>query len=333
MKERSSTYGIQSRKRIARYVPVFLVICVCCVFLQVPVLAHADISENVSNQSAISGVYEQAGISEYSHLIELYFEGNDYVFATESIVYSAGSANDSEEFVLWVAENTEVMQFQVSDMANSSTATSVNYSKEGNLLYFPSYYGTTGSSGMPLLYGIRYATHSHEEVPTFRKVIRKDGIFDYPISRLIIVVNHEENEIPAIISADGLRIVADETTSDKNSTSYIWSFPQFNEFSIILEKNDDKQAATIPYNSFFMLGILGIIIVIIAAVILYYKKGSSGKLSGFEDRYEAELAVLAQLKEDKEKKKLSKEEFESLHKKHSESALRIKRKIEEMKKT
>ncbi|WP_342305374.1 hypothetical protein [Methanolobus sp. ZRKC5] len=332
MKEQSSTHAIQSRKYITRYAPVFLMLCVCCVFLQAPVLAHADILENASNHSAVSGIYEQAGISEYNHLIELYFEENDYVLATESIVYSTDSANGSEEFVLWIAENAEVMQFQVSDMASGSTAASVNYSKEGDFLYFPSYYGTTESSGMPLLYSIRYATHSHEEVPTFRKVIREDGVFDYPISRLIIVVNHEESEIPAIISADGLTIVADETINDKSYTSYIWSSPQFNEFSISLEKNNDERA-TIPYNSIIMLGMLGIIIVIIAAAILYYRKGSSGNLSEFEDRYEAELAVLAQLKEDKEKKKLSNEEFGKLHKKHSENALKIKRKMEKLKKT
>lgn len=306
-------------------------LCVCCVFLQDPVLAHADISENVSNQSAISGVYEQTGISEYSHLIELYFEGNDYVFATESIVYSAGSANDSEEFVLWVAENTEVMQFQVSDMANSSTATSVNYSKEGNLLYFPSYYGTTGSSGMPLLYGIRYATHSHEEVPTFRKVIRKDGIFDYPISRLIIVVNHEENEIPAVLSADGLRIVADETTSDKNSTSYIWSTPQFTELKVTLEEDDFNQTAKTQYDSLIVPGILTIII--IAATVLYYRKKTPGNLNDFKDLYEAEMAVIAQIKEDRKKNKLSNEDAERLLKKHSTNASKIKSKMEKLKKT
>ncbi len=305
----------------------------CCLFLQAPALAHANISENISDRSAISGIYEQTGISEYNHLIELYFEENDYVLASESIVYSAGSANDSEEFVLWVPENAEIMQFQVTDMAGSSTATSVNYSKEGNFLYFPSYYGTTDSSGMPLLYGIRYATHSHEEVPTFRKVIREDGVFDYPISRLIIVVNHEENEIPAIISAEGLTIAADEIISDKNYTSYIWSFPQFNELSIALEKNNEERAATIPYNSFIMLGILGIIIVIIAAAILHYRKESSGEMSKLEDRYEAELMVLAQIKEDRKKNKLSKEESESLHKKHSDNALKIKSKMEKLKKT
>lgn len=307
-------------------------IFICCLFLQASALAHANISENISDQSAISGIYEQTGISEYNHLIELYFEENDYVFVTESIVYSTGSANDSEEFVLWVPENAEIMQFQVTDMASSSAATSVNYSKEGNFLYFPSY-GTTSSSGMPLLYDIRYATHSHEAVPTFRKVIREDEVFDYPISRLIIVVNHEENEIPAIISAEGLTIAADEIISDKNYTSYIWSFPQFNELSIALEKNNDERAATIPYNSFVMLGILGIIIVIMAAAILHYRKESPGEMSKLEDRYEAELTVLAQIKADRKKNKLSKEEFESLHKKHSDNALKIKSKMEKLKKT
>ncbi|MDY0386461.1 MAG: hypothetical protein RBT65_04890 [Methanolobus sp.] len=331
MKEQSSTYAIQSMKYIVRYVPVFLILCVCCVFLQAPVMADADITENVSNQSAISGIHEQAGILEYNHLIELYFEENDYVFATESIVYSTGSANGSEELVLWIAENAEVMQFQVSDMANSSTATSVNYSKEGNFLYFPSYYGTTGSSGMPLLYGIRYATHSHEEVPTFRKVIRKDGIFDYPIFRLIIVVNHEENEIPAIISADGLRIVADETTSDKNSTSYIWSTPQFTELKVTLEEDDFNQTAKTPYDSLIVPGILTIII--IAATVLYYRKKTPGNLNDFKDLYEAEMAVIAQIKEDRKKNKLSNEDAERLLKKHSANASKIKSKMEKLKKT
>ncbi|WMW22656.1 hypothetical protein RE476_02230 [Methanolobus mangrovi] len=298
--------------------------------MQGPALALSNDSDNISNPSAISTDSEQAGVSEFSHLIEVYFEDDNYLVASESIVYSASSANNSQELVLWIPENAEIMQFQVTDMIASTTATSVNYSRTGDFVSFPSY-GDTSSSGMPLLYGIRYVVQSHEEEQTFRKVISEDGIFDYPVSRLIIIVHHEESEIPAITSVSGLQLVADEVISEMNYTSYAWSSPQFNEFSITLINQNSGTKTGMWDNYSLIVGIVLLIIVVAAA--LFYKKNDSGSISDLEDLYEAELAVLAQIKEDRKKKKLSEEEFENLHKKHSDSALKIKNKMEKLKKT
>ncbi len=329
MKKQSSDKGINPRKYIARYASVFLMLCIFCLFLQSPAMALSDSSSNLSDSSATSTDSEQTGTSEFSHLIEVYFEDDNYLVASESIVYSASSANNSKELVLWVPENADIIQFQVSDMTASTTATSVNYSRKHDFLYFSSY-GDTSSSGMPLLYGIRYVVHSHEEEQTFRKVISEEGIFEYPVSRLIIIVHHEDNEIPAITSVSGLPLVADEVISDMNYISYAWSSPQFNEFSITLINQNSGTKTGMGYNYSLIMGIILLIIVVAAA--LFYKKNDSGNISDLEDLYEAELAVLAQIREDRNKKKLSKEEFESLNKKHNENALKIKNKMEKLKK-
>ncbi|WP_094228292.1 hypothetical protein [Methanolobus psychrotolerans] len=327
MKKQPSPSNSSAFKKIRNhYIPIFIVLSVFCLFLQAPALAN---DENEGNESAISIVSKQTRISEFSHLIELYFEDDNYVIISESIVYSAGSPNNSEELVLWIPENAEIMQFQVTDMAGSTPISSVNYSRKDNLLYFHSY-GTTASDGMPLLYMIRYAVHNHEENPAFRKVIREEEIFEYPISRLIIVVNYEEGNVPAIYSADGFSLVADQVTNGETYTSYVWSSPQFNELSIALQNNIDTNTGN-GHNSGLIAGI--ILLVIVLAGVVYYKMNRPGYSEELEDLYEAELAVLAQIKEDRIKNKLSREEFEKLHKKHTGNALKIKNKKDKLKKT
>ncbi|SFM23025.1 hypothetical protein SAMN04488696_0463 [Methanolobus profundi] len=269
-------------------------------------------------------------VSEFSHLIEMYFEDDNYIIVSESVVYSTGSVNDSDDLVLWIPENAEIMQFLVTDMTGSASETSVNYSREGNFIYFSADESST-SNVMPLLYGIRYVVHSHEDVATFNKVIRSEGILDYPISRLIIVVNHENSEIPSITSANGIQLVADQASNDDGKTSYIWSSPAFDEFSVTLQSPNSYTNTGTGYNYSLIIGIV-LLIVVIGAV-LYYKKDSSGKLGELEELYEAELAVIAQIESDRKKKKLSKDDFERIHKKHSDSAAKIKEKMEKLKKT
>ncbi|WP_340818569.1 hypothetical protein [Methanolobus sp. WCC4] len=311
---------------IERCIPMFFILCICSLFLITPAIAFPDDADN----SSASTIAEDVGITEYSHLIEMYFEDDNYILVGESVVYSTGSANESGELVFYVPENANIMYLQVTDMAGSIPATSVNYSREDDFIYF-SPVGLTGSGGMPLIYDTRYTVHSHEEVPTFNKVIRENGVLDYPISRLIIVVNHDNEEIPSITSADGIILVADEVMSGTNKTSYIWSSPDFDEVNVILEKHNTGPTAGGVPNYSIIVGI--ILLVIVIAAVLYYKKGSSGKLNELEDIYEAELVVLAKIDEDRKKKKLSKEDFERIHKKHSDNAEKIKQKMEKLKRT
>ena len=75
------------------------------------------------------------------------------------------------------------MQFQTTDMAGSNSAVPVNFTRNGNYLSFNSE-EYEGSSGMPLLYGIRYVLPDTES-EVFRKVIYEHGKLEQPISRLI----------------------------------------------------------------------------------------------------------------------------------------------------
>ncbi|WP_292467323.1 hypothetical protein [Methanolobus sp.] len=295
--------------------------------MQNPVLAMSDTPDITNNSSSVLTPAHQAGISEYSHLIELSFDENNYIVAGEALVYSTDSQNKSEELALWIPENADIMQFQTTDMMATVASTAVNYSRNGNLLYFNSP-DISNSTNMPLLYGIRYSVHSHEEVTTFNKVLREENVFGYPVSRLIIIVNHGENEVPAVTSADGTPIIADESMSESNQTSYIWSAPQFTEFMVTLEEENYHETSKTTINPFIISGIL--VVIIIATAIIYYRKGNSEDMDELRDRYEAELAVIAKIEEDYKKNKLSKDEFESILKKHSDNASSIKRKMEKL---
>ncbi|MEZ5333951.1 MAG: hypothetical protein R2741_01250 [Methanolobus sp.] len=296
-------------------------------------MAAYDNSGNINNSFTRETFSGETGTSEYSHLIELTFEENNYIIAGEAIVYST-DANTSENFVLWLPENADIMQFQATDMMASVASTPVNYSREANLVYFsPPLHGNT--TGMPLLYGLRYSVHSHEEIPTFHKVLREEDIFGYPISRLILIVNHESNEIPSVISAEGKPIVADEVSSEADQTSYLWYSPEFTEINVILESESIAQTSEDSSNPLIIPGILAIIIIGAAIVYykMYHKKQNPDNISELQDIYDAEMAVISQIKEDRKKKKLSKEEFDSILKKHTDNASKIKNKIEKQKRT
>lgn len=315
-----------SMKDIERCLHTFILLSICSLFLITPSTAFANYTDN----SSANTITEQSQTTEFSHLIEMYFEDDNYIIVSESVVYSTGSANNSDELVLWIPENAEIMQFLITDMTGSYSETSVNYSREGNFIYFSEDESST-SNVMPLLYGIRYVVHSHEEVATFNKVIRDEGILDYPISRLIIVVNHGNNEIPSITSANGVQLIADEASSDQGKTSYIWSSPAFDEFSVTLKSPNSYTSTGTGYNYNVIIGI--VLLTIVIGAVLYYKKDRSGKLDELEELYEAELAVLTQIENDRKKEKLSKEDFERVHRKHNESAAKIKEKMEKLKRT
>lgn len=311
---------------IIRYLPL-LMLCGCLILSQTlsPALAN-----DTNGTSANATVPAQTGVSEFSHLIEIKFLADGYVLVEEAVVYSTGTANDIEELVFWVPDNADIMQFQATEMADSTTSGPINYSRNGNFLYFQPH-ETTGSGGMPLLYGIRYVIQETGEASAFRKVIRDQGTFEYPIARLIVIVDHDEGRVPIISSDEGLSLTADETVHELDYTSFVWTSPQFDELSITLEEQGPDNGSRNGYNSGIIIGIL--LLVALIRIVVYNKKGSSGDLDELEDSYEAELAVIARIEEDRKKNKLSKEEFESLHKKHTESALKIKSKKEKLKKT
>jgi hypothetical protein len=326
MKKQLSFNDTETELRILKYSFIFLLILTCGISFQSTVLAASENPINVTNTSTTATLSNATGISEYSHLIELSFEENNYIIAGEAIVYST-DANSSEELVLWIPENADIMQFQVTDMMASAASTSVNYSREGDLIYFslPLFENT---SSMPLLYGIRYSVHSHEEIPTFHKILREENVFGYPISRLILIVNHEANEIP---SSEGTPIFADEVTNTANQTSYVWNSPGFTEISVTLETENVIQNSEDSSNTLIIPGI--ILVAIIAAAILYYKKENSGDLSELQDIYDAEMTVIAQIKKDRKNNKLSQKEFESILKKHTDNISKIKNKMEKLKRT
>lgn len=307
---------------------IILILCITFLLSHNPAMAFPENTDNANNTSVVNST-DQSEVSEFSHLIELYFEDNNYILAGESVVYSTNKENVSDQLVMWVPENAEIMQFFATDMMESGSTVSINYSRQNGVLYF-NRPGNLTSGGMPLLYKIRYVVHSHEEIPTFNKVISEEGPLDHQVSRLILLINHQKDQVPVITSADGSPIKADDTANEDNKTSYIWSSPQFSEFSVALQKNSYPQTSGTSFGSFMIPGI--IVLIIITVAIMYYRSQRNGDLKELEDIYEAEMEVISRIKEDRKNNRLSKDEYESVLKKHTDNVSKIKRKMEKQKK-
>jgi hypothetical protein len=313
---------------------VCLSLALCIILLQIPAMALSSDNGNLSVESVTA---EQGNISEYNHLIEVSLLDTGYVVVSESMVYLIESAGDQysnqNQIMLLIPENAEIMQFQATDMAGANSALPVNYTRDGNYLYFYSQENEI-SSGMPLLYGVRYVLpDTGNEV--LRKVIYENGELEQPISRLIVTVYHNENSDISISSENGDLLTADNTVMEANYSSYMWNAPQFNEFTITCEEKELVQNTTTSGNS-QIIPILVVIIIVAPAAFYYTKKyapKSSKDINELEDLYEAEMTVIDRIKQDRKNNKLSQEEFDKLKKKHSENASKIKSEMEKLKKT
>lgn len=333
MKKQLFICDLNTGTKKCKCISLILALCICFVIFQTPAMAFSEYASNGNNTYNVFDPTDQNKISESSHLIELYFEDNNYILAGESVVYSIADENNNTELVMWIPENAEILQFLAADMMRGSSAIPINFSRQDDLLYFAEDQNIS-FGGMPLLYEIRYTVHSHEETATFTKIIREEDYFGYPVSRLILLVHHQEDEIPSVTLADGTPIIADEVNSEATQTAYIWSAPQFNDFSVILQKNSyaptTESSPESSVNSLIVPGIVALVIV--GAAVLYYKH-DSGNIDKLEDIYEAELAVIARIKEDRKKNVLSKDEYESILQKHANNAEKVKSKMEKLKKT
>ncbi|MBP1909032.1 hypothetical protein [Methanolobus bombayensis] len=301
------------------------------------IIPVAALSINNETSSAESMITEQGNVSEYNHLIELSLLNTGYVVVSESMVYliesTKGQDSNQTEIKLWIPENAEIMQFQVTDMANTNSAVPVNFTRDTNYLYFYSNENEV-SSDMPLLYGIRYVLpDTGDEV--FRKIIYEKGELEQPMSRLIVTVHHDENTDISLFSENGDLLAADDTVVEANYSSYTWNTPEFNEFTINREQNELVQSTETSENN-LIIPILVLIVIVVAVGYYYMRKKSpanSKDISELEDLYDAEMAVLSQIKQDRKNNKLSQEEFDNLKKKHSESASKIKIELEKLKRT
>ena len=93
--------------------------------------------------------------------------------------------------------------------------------------------------------------------------------------------------------------------------------PQFDEFSIVVDKLEPVTKKETGFNYSMIIVILLFILVI--GVVSYNKKkvstGNSKDIRELEDLYDAEIEVIERIKEDRKNNKLTQEEFDKLEKK------------------
>jgi hypothetical protein len=337
MKQNSSSYFFYIRSFPGKVKPSFLVCLALVLFIMSMTTSAIALTSGNETLATESMMTEQGNVSEYSHLIEVSLLNTGYIVVSESMVYLIDSIEDEDfnqtEIKLWLPENAEIMQFQVVDMSGTSSAVPVNFTRYDNYLYFYSD-DNEASSEMPLLYGIRYVLpDTGDEV--LRKVIYKNGELEQPISRLILTVYHDENTGISLSSENGVLLIADDTVMEANYSTYTWSTPEFNEFTIFREEKEPVQN-TEASDTNLTIPILIVIIIVAPAAFYYTRKyapQNSKDINELQDLYDAEMTVLSQIKKDRKNNKLSQEEFEKVNKKHSENASKIKREMENMKKT
>lgn len=337
MKQIPSSYSSYIDSPIRKYKTtsfVCLVLTFIIISMATPAIALS--SENQTSPAESMMAY-QGDVSEYNHLIEVSLLNTGYVVVSESMVYLIESTEDQDsnqtEIKLWIPENAEIMEFQVTDMAGTNSVVPVNYTRGTNYLYFYSEKNES-SSGMPLLYGIKYVLpDTGNEV--LRKVIYEKEELEQPISRLIVTVYHDENTEISFSSENGPLLTVDDTVLEANYSSYTWNMPAFNEFTIAREEKEAVQNTEKSDNNLAIPML--IVIIIVAPAAFYYTRKYTPKslkdINELEDLYDAEIAVLARIKQDRKNDKLSQEEFHRLEKKHSESLSKIKSELEKLKKT
>ncbi len=337
MKQISSSNLPYIRSFTSKFKPASLVCLAMAFFIMSMTTSAMALSSDNETLSAESIITDQGNVSEYNHLIEVSLLNSGYVVVSESMVYLIETAEGQDlnqtEIKLWIPENAEIMDFQVTDMAGANSAVPVNYTRGTNYLYFYSEENES-SSEMPLLYGIKYVLPDPGD-EVLRKVIYENGELEQPISGLILTVYHDENTGISLSSENGALLTADNSVLESNYSSYTWNMPAFNEFTITRE---EKEAVKNTEKSDNNLAIpMLIVIIIVAPAAFYYTRKYTPKslkdINELEDLYDAEMAVLSQMKQDRKNDKLSMDEFEKLEKKHSEKASKIKSELEKLKKT
>lgn len=293
-------------------------------------------------------------------LMEIDISNAESIAIRESIVFRV-TGNYTTDLMTWVPDGAVDILVSRQSMMESVMPTEIPHIKEGNIVRFNDA-EQLSSMGMSM-YAVQYTIprSAEDEALEYKKVLQYPTYINYPISSLIIKVIHAEGMELIIKDEGGNVIQGDGIETNVNEIVHTWSTPQFKEITI-----ETKEAGNVigilPYI------VIGLIVLAILAFPFVQKKmkreddevfvesastfeGEEGSdseeyedeldveeeitmeepdLDELENRYDAVLSLLNEMKKDRDNGDISDDEYKALSKKYKMEAIDLMKTIDEL---
>ena len=299
-------------------------------------------------------------------LIEIDISHAEYITIRESIVFRV-TGNYTTDLMTWVPDGAVDILVSRQSMMESVMPTEIPHIKEGNIVRFndAEHLSSIGMS----MYAVQYAIPSdaEDEALEYKKVLQYPTYINYPISSLIIKVIYPE-EIELIIKDEGGNVIqGDGIETNVNEVVHTWSAPQFKEITIET-KATSNVIGILPYIVIGLI-VLAILVfpfvqkkmkreddeVFVESASTFEEEGEEDSdseeyedeldveeeeeekttmeepdLDELENRYDALLSLLNEMKEDLDNGDISDDEYETLSKKYKMEAIDLMKTIDEL---
>ena len=319
-----------------------------------------------TSMPSISPSASTGNIVILQELIEIDISHAEYITIRESIVFRV-TGNYTTDLMTWVPDGAVDILVSRQSMMESVMPTEIPHIKEGNIVRFNDS-EQLSSIGMSM-YAVQYAIprSAEDEALEYKKVLQYPTYINYPISSLIIKVIHPE-EIELIIKDEGGNVIqGDGIETNVNEVVHTWSAPQFKEITIET-KATSNITGILPYIviGLIVLAILAFPFVqkkmkreddevFVESASTFEEEGEEDSdseeyedeldveeeekekttmeepdLDELENRYDAVLSLLNEMKEDRDNGDISDDEYETLSKKYKMEAIDLMKTIDKL---
>lgn len=337
-----------------------------CILLMVqtafalPEYAEDGATVETTSMPSLSPSASTGNIVILQELMEIDISNAESIAIRESIVFRV-TGNYTTDLMTWVPDGAVDILVSRQSMMESVMPTEIPHIKEGNIVRFNDA-EQLSSMGMSM-YAVQYTIprSAEDEALEYKKVLQYPTYINYPISSLIIKVIHAEGMELIIKDEGGNVIQGDGIETNVNEIVHTWSTPQFKEITI-----ETKEAGNVigilPYI------VIGLIVLAILAFPFVQKKmkreddevfvesastfeGEEGSdseeyedeldveeeitmeepdLDELENRYDAVLSLLNEMKKDRDNGDISDDEYKALSKKYKMEAIDLMKTIDEL---
>ena len=341
-------------------------ILICVLLMAQTAFAYAEYAEDgatveTTSMPSLSPSASTGNIVILQELIEIDISNAESIAIRESIVFRV-TGNYTTDLMTWVPDGAVDILVSRQSMMESVMPTEIPHIKEGNIVRFNDA-EQLSSMGMSM-YAVQYTIprSAEDEALEYKKVLQYPTYINYPISSLIIKVIHAEGMELIIKDEGGNVIQGDGIETNVNEIVHTWSTPQFKEITI-----ETKEAGNVigilPYI------VIGLIVLAILAFPFVQKKmkreddevfvesastfeGEEGSdseeyedeldveeeeitmeepdLDELENRYDAVLSLLNEMKKDRDNGDISDDEYKALSKKYKMEAIDLMKTIDEL---
>lgn len=343
-------------------------ILICILLMAQTAFALPEYAENggmgaPTSMPSLSPSASTGNIVVLQELIEIDISHAEYIVIRESIVFRV-TGNYTTDLMTWVPDGAVDILVSRQSMMESVMPTEIPHIKEGNIVRFndAEHLSSIGMS----IYAVQYAipSNAEDEALEYKKVLQYPTYINYPISSLIIKVIYPE-EIELIIKDEGGNVIqGDRIETNVNEVVHTWSTPQFKEITIET-KATSNVIGILPY---IVIGLIVLAILVFPFVQKKMKREddevfveSASTFEGevdsdseeyedeldveeeeekttmeepdldeLENRYDALLSLLNEMKEDLDNGDISDDEYETLSKKYKIEAIDLMKTIDEL---